>query len=48
MPNFLAQEICGLVAGEMNRVWEDLMGFFAMLMMGGCHPLRRSRDWELN
>jgi galactonate dehydratase len=36
IPNFLAQEICGLVeAGEMNRVWEDLMGFSAMRMVGG-------------
>jgi galactonate dehydratase len=40
IPNFLAQEICGLVeAGEMNRVWEDLMGFSAMRMVGGRYPL---------
>ena len=40
IPNFLAQEICGLVeAGEMNRVWEDLMGFSAMRMVGGQYPL---------
>ena len=39
-PNFLAQEICGFVdAGEKNRVWEDLMGFPAMRMVGGRYPL---------
>jgi galactonate dehydratase len=40
IPNFLAQEICGLVeAGEMNRVWEDLLGFPAMRMVNGRYPL---------
>jgi galactonate dehydratase len=40
IPNLLAQEICGLVeAGEMNRVWEDLMGFPAMRMVDGRYPL---------
>jgi galactonate dehydratase len=40
IPNFLAQEICGLVdAGEMNRVWEDLLGFPAMRMIDGRYPL---------
>src|SRR5580658_4491125 len=40
IPNFLAQEICGLVeAGEMNDVWEELMGFAAMRMTGGRYPL---------
>jgi galactonate dehydratase len=39
-PNFLAQEICGFVeAGEKNRVWEDLMGFPAMRMVGGRYAL---------
>ena len=39
-PNFLAQEICGLVdAGEMNKVWEDLLGFPAMRMVDGRYPL---------
>ena len=39
-PNFLAQEICGFVeAGELNRVWEDLLGFPAMRMVGGRYPL---------
>jgi galactonate dehydratase len=39
-PNFLAQEICGLVdAGEMNKVWEDLLGFPAMRMIDGRYPL---------
>lgn len=39
-PNFLTQEICGLVdAGEMNRVWEDLLGFPAMRMNEGRYPL---------
>jgi len=39
-PNFLTQEICGLVeAGEMNRVWEDLLGFPAMRMIEGRYPL---------
>jgi galactonate dehydratase len=40
IPNMLAQEICGLVdAGEMNRVWEDLLGFPAMRMIDGRYPL---------
>jgi galactonate dehydratase len=40
VPNFLCQEICGLVdAGEMNRVWEDLLGFAAMRMVNGRYPL---------
>jgi galactonate dehydratase len=40
-PNFLAQEICGFVeGGERARVWEDLMGFPAMRMVGGRYPLR--------
>jgi galactonate dehydratase len=40
IPNLLAQEICGLVdAGEMNRVWEDLLGFSAMRMVNGRYPL---------
>lgn len=39
-PNFLALEICGFVdAGEKNLVWEDLMGFPAMRMVGGRCPL---------
>jgi galactonate dehydratase len=39
-PNFLAQEICGLVeAGETNKVWEDLLGFPAMRMIDGRYPL---------
>src|SRR5579862_5961757 len=39
-PNFLAQEICGFVdAGELNRVWEDLLGFPAMRMVEGRYPL---------
>ena len=39
-PNFLAQEICGLVdAGEMNKVWEDLLGFPAMRMVDGRYPM---------
>ena len=39
-PNFLAQEICGLVdAGEMNMVWEDLLGFPAMRMVDGRYPM---------
>jgi galactonate dehydratase len=39
-PNFLAQEICGFVdAGELNRVWEDLLGFPAMRMIEGRYPL---------
>jgi galactonate dehydratase len=39
-PNFLAQEICGLVeAGERNRIWEELLGFSAMRMVGGRYPL---------
>ncbi len=39
-PNFLAQEICGLVdAGEQNQVWEDLLGFPAMRMVDGRYPL---------
>ena len=39
-PNFLAQEICGFVdAGELNRVWEDLLGFPAMRMIDGRYPL---------
>src|SRR5947207_3242285 len=34
-PNFLAQEICGFVdGGEKAKVWEDLMGFPAMRMVG--------------
>ena len=48
IPNFLAQEICGLVeAGEMNRVWEDLMGFSAMRMVGGAIRCPPSRGWDL-
>ena len=57
-PNFLAQEICGLVdAGEMNKVWEDLLGFPAMRMVDGRYPLlptgprlrgQRSRTEELS
>jgi galactonate dehydratase len=40
IPNFLCQEICGLVeAGELNRVWEDLLGFAAMRMVNGRYPL---------
>lgn len=40
IPNFLAQEICGFVQeGEMNRVWEDLLGFPAMRMVDGRYPL---------
>ena len=40
IPNFLAQEICGFVeAREMNRVWEDLLGFPAMRMVDGRYPL---------
>jgi galactonate dehydratase len=43
-PNFLAQEICGLVeAGERNRIWEDLLGFSAMRMAGGRYPLPTKR-----
>lgn len=39
-PNFLAQEICGLVeAGERNQIWEELLGFSAMRMVGGRYPL---------
>jgi len=39
-PNFLAQEICGLVeAGERNRIWEELLGFSAMRMVEGRYPL---------
>jgi galactonate dehydratase len=39
-PNMLAQEICGAVqAGERNRVWEELLGFAAMRMVGGRYPL---------
>jgi galactonate dehydratase len=39
-PNFLAQEICGLVeAGERNRIWEELLGFSAMRMVDGRYPL---------
>jgi galactonate dehydratase len=39
-PNFLAQEICGLVeAGERNRIWEELLGFSAMRMAEGRYPL---------
>jgi galactonate dehydratase len=39
-PNFLAQEICGFVdAGELNRIWEDLLGFPAMRMVDGRYPL---------
>ena len=39
-PNFLAQEICGLVdEGEKNKVWEDLMGFPAMRMVDGRYPM---------
>ncbi len=47
-PNFLAQEICGFVdAGEKNRVWEDLMGFPAMRMVGGRYPLpTKARTWR--
>ena len=38
IPNFLAQEICGLVdAGEMNRVWE-LLAFPAMRRIDGRYP----------
>ena len=40
IPNLLAQEICGFVQeGEMNRVWEDLLGFPAMRMVDGRYPL---------
>jgi len=40
IPNFLAQEICGYVEErEMNRVWEDLIGFPAMRMTDGRYPL---------
>ena len=51
IPNFLAQEICGLVdAGEMNRVWEDLLGFSAMRMVGGRYPLptKSGMGFEVN
>ena len=40
IPNFLAQEICGFVqAREMNKVWEDLLGFPAMRVVEGRYPL---------
>ena len=39
-PNFLAQEICGFVdAGDLNQVWQDLLGFPAMRMVEGRYPL---------
>lgn len=39
-PNFLAQEICGLVdAGERNRIWDELLGMTAMRMVNGRYPL---------
>jgi galactonate dehydratase len=51
IPNFLVQEICGLVeAREMNQVWEDLMGFSAMRMVNGRYPLptKPGLGFELN
>lgn len=40
IPNLLCQEICGAVdSKEINNVWEDIMGFPAMRMVGGRYPL---------
>ncbi len=51
MPNFLIQEICGAVqSGERDKVWQDLMGFPAMRMVGGRYPLPQGvgLGFELN
>ncbi|MBM3740196.1 MAG: galactonate dehydratase [Acidobacteria bacterium] len=50
-PNMLAQEICGAVeSGERNRIWEELLGFPAMRMVGGRYPLptRPGLGFDLN
>jgi galactonate dehydratase len=40
IPNLLAQEICGFVEErDMNKVWEELIGFPAMRMVDGRYPL---------
>jgi galactonate dehydratase len=51
MPNFLVQEICGAVqSGERDQVWQDLLGFPAMRMVGGRYPLpdKPGLGFELN
>ena len=51
IPNFLCQEICGAVeSGEINSVWQDLMGFAAMRMVDGRYPLpqKAGLGFELN
>jgi galactonate dehydratase len=40
MPNFVVQEICGLVTpGAADKVWEEWFGFPAMRMVNGRFPL---------
>ncbi len=40
MPNFLVQEICsGVEPDGKDRLWEELLGYPAMRMVGGYYPL---------